>query len=104
MTVEIRIMNLKSRPGFDVASCFVDGARYEAVSRSGAEHALCRILRNAGIPDQPWLANGGSMSGPSIYSMADLTIRDDDRGCRVVEFRPFPVNGGAKKGGADENG
>lgn len=104
MTIEFTVKPYKGRPGADIASCVVNGKRYEMVSRFGAEHAVCRLLRHDGIPDQPWTANGGSMSGPSIYQMADLTITEESPGCRLVKFRPFPVSGGAQTGGSDENG
>lgn len=103
MTIEFTIKPFKDRPGSDIASCVVDGKRYEMVSRFGAEHAVCRLLRHDGIPDQPWTANGGNLKGPSIYKLADTTISDDDRGCRIAKFRPFPRSGGAQDGGSGQN-
>lgn len=88
------------RPGSDIASCEVNGKRYELVNGSGAIHAVCRLLRWDGIPDQPWRANGGASYGPSIYQMADTTVSDGDRGCRVIKFSPFPCIGRGKKGGS----
>jgi hypothetical protein len=35
------------------ATCEWQGRRFEAVSRNGASHALCRELVAAGVPDKP---------------------------------------------------
>jgi hypothetical protein len=68
---------------WDTASATVDGHAYSAQSRSSAVCKLCRLLRDAGVPDQPWMAltqNGTpSMRGRSIYAMAGRSISEGDR-------------------------
>jgi hypothetical protein len=68
---------------WDTASATVGSQSYCTQSRSSAVCKLCRLLRDAGVPDQPWMAltqNGTpSMRGRSIYAMADRTIGESDR-------------------------
>lgn len=84
----------------EAAWCEVDGARYAADSATGAIHALCRVLRDAGIPDQNWTVPG-RMFGPSTHKMADWSV---DREGRIQKFRPMPVFGEGKSGGYGQPG
>jgi len=42
--------------GTDRAQCWVDSRFFAAQSRSGAIHALCRVLHGAGIRTRRWKA------------------------------------------------
>ena len=90
--------------GTDRAQCFVDSRFFAAQSRHGAIHAICRVLRAAGIPDQPWEVPG-RISGSSIYWMADRYVAEDDTGIRTRRWKPpaFP-RVKAQKGGAQPQG
>jgi hypothetical protein len=64
----------------ETAWTVIDGQRYDATSDGCALHALCRVLRAAGIPDQPWEVPN-RINGGSIHWMADHYV-NDDRGLR----------------------
>jgi hypothetical protein len=65
------------------ATATVDGTAYVAQSRSSAVCKLCRVLRDAGVPDRPWMAvtdtGTAIMRGRSIYGMAERSISEGDR-------------------------
>lgn len=82
------------------AWCEVEGVRYEADSAHGSILALCRVLRDAGIPDQPWQVVG-RLNGDSVHYTAQWTISRDGR---LTEFAPFPVRGDPKSGGSGQSG
>ena len=87
-----------SAGAIEAAWCEVDGKRFEAESGTGAVHALCRALRDAGIPDQEWHVPG-RLYGLSIHGMADWSV---SREGRLTKFRPFPVSGEGKSGEPDD--
>ena len=70
------------------ATCSLDRRCYEAVSQSGAPHALARVLVAAGVADQPVRVTCDAISGteirrlpghvsyPSLHEMAGYTIRE----------------------------
>jgi hypothetical protein len=76
---------------WDTASAKVDGIDYAARSRSSAVCKLCRLLRDGGVPEQPWMAltltGKPSMRGRSIYAMADRSISEGDRGMQWTKYR-----------------
>lgn len=84
----------------ETAWCDVDGQRYEAESAFGSIHALCRVLREAGVPDQPWRVVG-RLKGGSIHRAADWTVSREGRMCRAREFGPAPVQVNGKSGGSE---
>ena len=65
------------------ATCSLDRRCYEAVSQSGAPHALARVLVAAGVADQPVRVTCDAISGteirrlpghvsyPSLHAMAN---------------------------------
>lgn len=81
----------------DTASTEIEGAVLATRSRSSAVCELCRLLRDRGVPDQPWEAvtptGKASLRGPSIYAMADRTIEERDRGgLRWKKYQPHPMS------------
>jgi hypothetical protein len=84
----------------ETAWTVIDGQRHEAAAGGCAIHALCRVLRDAGIPDQPWEVPG-RLKGTSIHWMADHYVREDDTGIRIVRWKAPPLPPGkAQKGGS----
>jgi hypothetical protein len=77
------------------ASCEWRGQSFEAVSRSGASHALCRKLVEAGCPDRPlevFNAEGRlSLTFKSIHRAAGRTIKES-ASCPIatVPYQPHP--------------
>jgi hypothetical protein len=111
------------------ATCTIDGRDYSAESRSGAPHALARVLFEAGIPDQPVTVvteaevatsgyRGDEMSFRSLEWMASRTLKESgsaplrdapfaerpDLEIGLPEEVPGGVSGDGQKGGESPSG
>lgn len=68
------------RDCFWTASAIVDCQQHEAHSRSGAVFALCRVLRDASLPDCAITVTQKGLSGkrvyPSFHEQAKWTMSD----------------------------
>ena len=81
----ITIVSEVHRDGLEIASCKIGESVAIVSSRHGAVHKLCRELREAGVPDQPWEVLG-RIRGGSIYWMADRTISERTGHAQTAPF------------------
>ena len=71
------------------ARCIVGGSVCIAQSRGGALHELCRVLKEANVPDCP--IRTPALSYPSFHEAAEFTIRENRSvGPVRVKWKPFP--------------
>lgn len=87
------------------ASCEWNGHTFEAPSRSGASHALCRLLVAAGCPDQALQVfdeNGRhQFTHRAIHAAAQLMLSERDHPLRRRRWTQNPHGAdAAKQGGA----
>ena len=84
----------------DHAWAKVNGQWFEARSRHGAVHKLCRLLM-ASFPSlvEPWVAfavNSGStypsLQGASVALTSRHCVTEDDHGLRTVRYKPLAEN------------
>jgi hypothetical protein len=76
-------------------TCEWSDRQYRDVSRTSPLTSLARQLIADGCPDQPWrvrdaVTGESRMSGGSLVTIAKLTISEDSRGSRFVDWKPFP--------------
>jgi len=83
----------------DETSCEWNGKTYSAKSFAGSGHALCRVLKEAGCPDQPMVVrdqNGKALySFESIHSSAEWTYHKQGH---LVRFKARSGGDGAPAG------
>jgi hypothetical protein len=81
---------------WDTARVEIDGTILLVRSRASAVCKLARLLRDQGVPDQPWNAvtrsGKPSVRGRSLHAMAERTISEGDRaGLRWERHREWPA-------------
>jgi hypothetical protein len=80
-------------------ACYFNNRPYSARSTSGAAHALCRVLVEAGCPDQSLevrhvTSRKTLFTFESIHGAAKVTYSKD----ALVPWKPFPVASVARSG------